>query len=786
MSARVSITIDGDRLLDPPRGAMVVNGVADYANACMAIRTAVQDEKRLALAVRHGLVGSWLADYGQAFGDSVEVKRYTPRTALSQKWQVAVPASISDAEIMQSRLLDAPAVAKEGQDFAELILEHFYGPGFTFRALPVPQLCDILNRYDAEGWRQAGERPLVLRTLRERLDQWHARARSDVERALVGALRDDPEALRRDLCRYRLLRDYPSSLGEKVLRERWEVFTKAKIDTERLQAPAGDDLAATEIEYYITDMASKIGGPDDLALLVQQASGYLDAEFRAIETQIRTNPEWITPDLLGAVELRFRPIRSRTEKSLALLRRLIKPAFPSEPLPSWNAERWLSWVRFEYMPFYSWLEAQDARDDTLSEYAATFADWYFDNFVALKNGEPERFAYSGLYRERENIKSQDAVTLVLLLDNFNFVHFEALQRAFTAHGITLASCEPAFSLVPTATQVCKAALITTTGDPVDLKQRGYADLVERDWSFPTIQKSAVYLPNIGAFQQLSQRDADIYFLNFLPVDEALHQDYLETGRPHAEVIFEHLVTVAQSIKDFATRFMLEKRLLVYVVSDHGSTRIAHGVVNVLDASYYKSVADKKHRRYLAVADDKFEALPQVVGQQCYLIDRHKFHTEQSYVAARRYYRFLETTEHFYVHGGLTPEEVVVPLARFTFSPAAPVNPTIRIVHTEYRYSVKSRVPIEIGNPNPFALEKVWIRMLDGDAEEVVDNLGAKELRTVQLVTTFRKIIGGSNERSITLRVRYSSQGSDYTAVDQTFTVTMKAMMEDKDDFSDLF
>lgn len=478
-------------------------------------------------------------------------------------------------------------------------------------------------------------------------------------------------------------------------------------------------------------------------------------------------------------------MRPRVDSSLASLQKLVKPAFPCEPQLHWSASDWLAWVQNSYMPYYTWLENQNKQDPIVMGYAIAFADWFYENFVALKNGEYEKFSFTALYRETSRIQTPNAVTLALIVDNFNYVHFEELRRIFLSQGMSLASSEPLFSLIPTATEVGKSALIATKGDLIDLPTSSYSALVDKEWN--QSGKRATYLANIGALQQLQTLDFDIYFLNYLPIDEVLHQNAQSTGRPHSEIIYEQLATLVKTVSDFAKRFQLQKRLLVYVLSDHGATRISEGAVNVLDASYYKSITDKNHHRYVTVSDEQLEALPQLASQQCYVVDRRKFKTNRNYLAAREYYRFLTTTDSFHVHGGLTPEEVVVPFARFTFTPVIPIAPTLRLNQNEFRYAVKSQIVLEIGNPNGFAIENITLRLIDAISEAiVVDKLLSKETTVVALTTTFRKSIGGGNTRVLGVRCTYLYQGSEYTVPDAEFTITIKSLMEETNDFSDIF
>ncbi len=788
MSAQITITLDSDRLIDREPRAIQVERVSDYAPACLAVRTALEANSEVSIEVRNRTVASWLTAFARGCSDNaVSVHAVTPRTALAEKWRIALPAALTDAEIMQARLLDLSLSARAGQSFNDLILSHFYHDILTSTTFPVGQIAQLLNDYDESEWRAAGSRAIVSRTLNERIDQWSERAQNEATRSLIATLRSNPEELRRNIARFRLLKAYPKKLIEKVMGSHAEAIRKAKVDCDVINTAAARTDAGSEIEYYLTSVKSKITGIDDFLALLSQMSGCLDSEFSFLEDLLRERPEWISPQILRAVERRFQPIGSRLHRSIAALRKRIKPAFPREPQGTWYADQWLEWVEHSYMPYYAWLEIQNQSDDQVAEYASQFADWFFENFVSLKNGQPKRFSFTALYRQKSAIQSKDAVTLALILDNFNYVHLAELRRLFRAQGISLSASEPLFSLVPTATEVSKASLIATRGDQVDLPTSSYPGLIGKEWPVNRTGAKPAYLPNIGALQQLKSLNSYLYFLNYLPIDEALHQDANETGKPHDEVVYDLLATVAQSVAEFAKRFNIEKRLNIYVLSDHGSTRIAQGVVNVLDASFYKGLALKNHHRFVALTDEKLVQLPQMATQQCYVMDRKQFNTNHNYLVAKQYYRFLQTSENFYVHGGLSPEEVVVPFAHFTFNPIVPLSPTMSLCTLEFRYAVKSRIPIELGNPNPFPLDSVTVRLLDLDAEEAtVEELSAKSLETVELTTTFRKSIGGSNTRTLRIGVRYSYQDTEYAMLDKEIVITMKSIMEEKDDFRDIF
>ena len=166
-------------------------------------------------------------------------------------------------------------------------------------------------------------------------------------------------------------------------------------------------------------------------------SGHYKPEFYKLEELLGAHPEWQNSALQRQIEQRFAPLREQLGADLARLRTLIAPPFPDAPDENWDAGAWLQWVRGSYMPYYAWLEAGGRTDTTVAGYAVRFADWFYEHYLSIKNGEPKRFAFSALWGEREHIQAPDALSLVLMVDNFNWVHFDELRRLFGAQGLSL-------------------------------------------------------------------------------------------------------------------------------------------------------------------------------------------------------------------------------------------------------------------------------------------------------------------------------------------------------------
>lgn len=789
MSAtRILLILDPNRLLSAKPQVKTVESIADYVPACLLIRQTLRAKQKtkLELLVHHKTVGAWLREWLKPYGsDLVQVKAYTACDALEDRWGIQIPLEY-EREIVRSGLLDINVTPREGQSFENVVLESFYHDFFAYPSFPSSQFARLLNQVDASRWTTNSKRPLVARIFHQRLDQWSKKETNEARKELINRLSRDISSLRQSFATYKVLRDYPSSFAAKVMGDSLDLFRKANIDPTRLTLEDIDlGSVVTEIEYYLNQQRSAITDPEAFYILLNQMSGYLLVEFNFIDKFLRNKADWLTTDLMRQIERRFAPLRQGLGSRFARLRNLIVVNAPPEPDLTWGPTAWLLWAVNQYMPHHRWLELQRRYDETSANNAAAFADWFYENFVDLKHGSPENFAFSALYRDRQSFVDNNKIALVILLDNFNYVFFSDLKRIFNQHDVSLASEQPVFSLPPSATEVGKASLVAVTGDLTNIHTKDYGKLVSDVWNkiLEKNEKSAEYLSSIGELQNLTECKHDLYFLNYLPVDEALHESSMKIGMDHSERVLGLLETLVESIVEFAHRFSIEKQLVVYVISDHGSTRISKDVVNVLDKKFYKYIADLQHHRYVTLSKEQLDAIPQSVQAQCYIIDREKFKTNANYLAARRYYRFVDTDEDFYVHGGLTPEEIIVPFARFIFQPLSVIVPTLRLLNNQFRYSIKSILEFELGNPNDFPLENLGIRLIDIEAEEAfVDTLPAKNNTQIAFQAIFRKELKTGNNRDISVLIQYDCQGRTIDPVQNTFAISLKGMMETHDDF----
>jgi hypothetical protein len=223
----------------------------------------------------------------------------------------------------------------------------------------------------------------------------------------------------------------------------------------------------------------------------------------------------------------------------------------------------------------------------------------------------------------------------------------------------------------------------------------------------------VYVASIGELRAVSERKHDVYFLNYLAVDVALHQNEDDTGVSHAQAIRGHLTSLSEDIRAFARRIGAERDLMVIIASDHGSTCIPKGTVNVIAGKFYRDRAEDEHHRYISLADENLAKLPDNVKYDCYILSRETFELDKNYLVARRLYRFLPTDDNAYIHGGLTPEETLVPLAVYRPVTISPKPLIVTLVGEAKVYvGTKFDLSLEITNVNSYPCLNVTAEIAD--------------------------------------------------------------------------
>lgn len=769
--------------------ALVVHSVSDYVDTCLQIVHSIHNKVTLNVLVRDSTCFKWLSKLKVQYGTNyIEILKNSPREAIKRQWHLEhLPDDVTDRAILETRLLESEVVSKEGESFENIILESFYSNILTYPELPIARLTELLEDLVTRGWHNKRKIPLIFRQYEKRLDEWKEKRKEKEFETVIEDLRNDPKLLQQQLMNYKVVKNYPSELGERILGEKYDVFRRLPLDLNDLKIERPSvEKTIHEIEIFLHNEI-EVKTPEDLKTLLTILSGELSVEFEATKKAIYNLGSVITKELIEKVEDKFAAISDQISADLKELDLLIPPIKPSEPQNSWNAEEWINWAINEYLPYQFWLEERNKYDEEVASYAEKFGDWFYDNFLELKTSFP-RVLHKVVPDICHEIRDKEEISLFLMIDNFNFKYIEELYHLLSQHGFFCKEPQAYFSMIPTETAVCKKSLFSGEPEIRNLGNKTYEQIIQGAWSGFVGNKKFIYLPHLGALNEIREAKHDVYFLNYRSIDELLHEDEDELGKAHREEILHRLDTVVNAVINFGKRLGVEHKLTIYICSDHGSTKIQAHVSNPIDRKYYETKSENKHHRFVTLSDTQMENLPSHVESNCYVIPKQEYGLLENIIIAKGYSRFEKTTGKFYVHGGLSPEEVIVPFAVFNKIMVEPKEVLVYLSQNTFRYSVKSTIKLDIGNINEYEIVNIVIDIRNSNIKyqsPKVPRVEPKGRVQVEIPSRFKKTLNNKETNSLLIRIRYQFLGKDYIQNEEV-PIVIKSMIEGKADLEDIF
>jgi hypothetical protein len=786
--ARVIIINDSFEI-GKKENATLVNGVFDYVNAYEEIMNAIYNKLDLEVLTRDSTCFRWLSKLKTLYGSNyVEILENSPREAIKRKWHIKfLPKDVTDREILESGLLELKIKTKERENFENIILGNCYSIFLNYSELPIYNLVELLDDLVVSKWEEYKKKPVIFRQYKNRLNEWKDKRKEDEFIKIIEDLRNNPKFLQEKLMNYKVIKNYPYEIGERILGDYYDIFRKLPLDLNDLKvSTASIEKAHNEIEIYLANKV-KLNDIEDIEGLLNILSGELYIEFDIIKKAIYDLEKNVTKDLIEKVKEKFYAISDQISTELKDLDLLIPPSKPSEPKDSWNAEEWINWAINEYLPYQFWLEERNKYDEESALFSAKFGEWFFDNFIKLKASFPN-ILHKILPEICYEIREKENIILFLMIDNFNYKYYKELENLFSKYGFFCKEPKAYFSMIPTETSVCKVSLFSGESEISNLDNRNYTKIIEQSWSGFARSKKFKFLPNLGTLNDVKKAEHNVYFLNHRTIDELFHQDEYELGKPHREEVLHRLDILVQTVINFIKRLGIEHKTSIYTCSDHGSTKIQAIVSNPIDRKYYNAKSENKHHRFVTLSDIQMENLPSHVESSCFVVHKKKYGLLENVLIARGYNRFKKTSGRYYVHGGLSPEEVIVPLATFDKIIAEPEKVLVNLTRKVFRYSVKSTIELEIGNLNDYEINNVIIDIQNSNIEcnpLNIRNIRPKARVRVRIPAIFKKTADKREGNRLLARVRFQFLKKPYTQ-NIEIPITIKSMIEKKSDLEDFF
>ena len=126
------------------------------------------------------------------------------------------------------------------------------------------------------------------------------------------------------------------------------------------------------------------------------------------------------------------------------------------------------------------------------------------------------------------------------------------------------------------------------------------------------KKNGVYLPNLQAMASLTipEGESAVCVLNYTPSDELMHSIPATKGMTYEDELFNCFTKLAEATHSFVQSSQKNSSdVSVYVVTDHGATRILESEQKNFESNIVKDLFENSKHRYAAMDKEDADNIP---------------------------------------------------------------------------------------------------------------------------------------------------------------------------------
>ncbi|MGD0496186.1 MAG: hypothetical protein ABSB28_09140 [Candidatus Bathyarchaeia archaeon] len=781
-NGKASIHYDPQGIEDTQEtSTMVVYSTSDYVRAYKLATESLKAKNAVRIIVKDHTAYAWLSKLKEKYSETnLEVKEIRPSTLLAEKWGFNIPPDVTDQEVVELNLLNFAMEKISYSSFTDFVLSKFVSAMMCSETTPLENLSNLVAAICADEVQANLQRDLIQREFERKLENWLKNAKDEYEKEVIEYLLQDPKGLKRALSLYAVLANYPNEVGERAAGKVIHAVKKLRLVPSSIKVDRADiETTINNIEIFLNTQFKNGLSQSDALKIVEWASGLVPEEFRVLARTFEQWPNALRDETLKSLEKKFSDVLPLVQPELRKLALLLRPNVPSAPESSWDAAKMIEWATQQYLPYHFWLEETNNEDNNLSNQSESFGDWLYSNFVNIRSNFPN-IVYK-ILPTIIGIHTTDKCLLILVIDNFNFKFADVLTSLLQNHGFRLVQKTPYFSMIPSDTETSKRCLIAGQPKASEILL-DYDSLISNEWQQCFPDRRFRYLRSTVELEDAKASIGDVLFVNCIQIDDVLHQDERKLGKRHSVAVEAELQNLANLATGFFNQNGLTNSAMIVICSDHGSTMIPTSVHNEIDPAFFVGKSLDAHHRFLTVSQEEYNKLPANIKFQCYYLDAASFGLPENVLIAKGYYRFKKTTEHFFVHGGLSPEETIVPFIVLEGGKIAFRRPTLRLLRNEFRYLTKTSVEIEIVNENSVSIEDVRTSIVQEERKDieiaepapVIEKIDPASLSRSTIICRFYKSFDAS--KGLEIAVEFKFLGKSYTET-KGFAVQMKSLME---------
>jgi hypothetical protein len=444
-----------------------------------------------------------------------------------------------------------------------------------------------------------------------------------------------------------------------------------------------------------------------ISAILSEMTGLLEGERDALLGCIERNLGLCTQVLLAQVRHKFDNL-PETDALIDTLASRLPPEKPRQPDPGWksDATKWLKWAVGSYLPYRYWMMTNDQADGEIEAMSRAYEDWLYRSYTKLLRKYPQRFV-SGSYLHISKLLKQNKIVLWILVDNLPFFCRPLLMKQLHEHGLKVIDVIKQIAMLPSETFVSrKSALAGRLPSQIPEKVSEVEALLEA-WQSRT-DKRIVVLEKPQDLENIHQYQAGLFIYVYTRLDSLWHTPAAKDFEREAEIE----VGLARLVARLSTAMtQLEQRnpALLVISTDHGSIYLPRCSEELsVPYSAAKDITYEQHRRFIRTSQS--DALNDV---EWFYLDKDEFHLHHNYAVARGW-RYIDSRPHGFTHGGLSPEETVVPMLVCELGEAEfeRLQPIYEQATDPLRLGRPGKLAIRVSNPHRLPIEHLEIVLSD--------------------------------------------------------------------------
>ncbi|MEW8186358.1 MAG: hypothetical protein AB2794_15285, partial [Candidatus Thiodiazotropha endolucinida] len=701
----------------------------------------------------------------------------TPRLVLAEKWNVVLPDWLTDAEVIDQGLLNIDVKPQAGRtSFSNRLLTHFLGSAFKEDAFNAKALVDVIKALISADAKAAFKKyPLLYRSLESKCESWAQRSKDAWVKNLCSRISENTGDLWQWLSLWAFLHGYPEKLLEYVLTPEQVLFVRnipVEIVYDLPLESAAREQIRTQIELLFEEIQGQVTSSDEFRKILGWTSGRLVQEYRFISKMLGSRQFSPTTEDVQQVQVKFRHCPDVSESSLNSLRRCIEPSRPRliGPDEKWDSSEWIRWTTEEYTPYRTWQIDNKQYDEELEHAVARFSDWFIEEYTTIH--KDPNLSLVHCLADISSSGSENQLSIILLVDCLPLEFASLLDSALRNVGYSRHDLRYRFAALPTVTEYNKPVLVSGQWQhgpgnyDAILKARAQAD-----WN----NTKVVYLNNLKSLSELpTPQESTVVLLNFLDGDELLHSDAESKGTSYDEELHRLFTRMAASVDRISKEWAgARERVSVYVVTDHGACRILEEEKQSFDSLVVSKLFPEEKHRFAVLDEKQVGDIPDNLWELGYQFKQPYVPDSKVFFLPRGHNTVSQSGKtNGFLHGGVTPEEVVVPTALYKLVKAAWKAPAARFLDLDLiRETGRAKfyiqrvvtVTIEIQNPNPVDIRVLRASVATPETDLKSCDVGvilAGAVNTIQMNCYFKKAALG--EKNLEIEIAYEISGEKHT------------------------